>query len=223
MSKKKITFELPPVPQAYVAPAEPCLDDMTADEIAALSDDEYDRMVGLRVARNLADLVPDEGGARFLLDDFVFDDELDLQLLGEWDSRSEIEKAAAPVIERAHVADLLDEDDGGGLSEERRPIDLDVSGEAAKSILVAVWIELQGWRRPPKPEVIAKAVGLAIAATRGESGLKHPRDLAKEVGVRYQTFNRVLGIANAEIGRLGLGDGLKKTGTYNEDDGEEQA
>lgn len=230
MARKKISLVCIADPQAYVAPAEPCFDDMTGDEIDALSDNEYGRMVRLSAARNLADHGPDHvpgmGGVGSILDNFVFDDELDLLLLGddwEWNSRSETEKAAAPIIERALVDDLMDEDDGVGLSEERRPIDLDGSGEAVKTLLVAVWVELRSWRRRPKPEVIAKVVGLAIATARGERGLKHPRDLAKEVGVRYQTFNQVLGIANAEIDRLGLGDGLKKTGTYNEDDGEEQA
>jgi hypothetical protein len=111
------------------------------------------------------------------------------------------------VVEDAEPAHLLEY-----LSEESRPADIDMSGETTKILLVAVWNELRAWKKSPSPEVIAQAVGLAIARVRGEQGLKHPRDLAKEVRVRPQTFFRVLNIAEAEIARLELSGGLRESG-----------
>ena len=199
MTKKITIITVPAASQAYVMPDEPDVDELTDEELEALPEAEQEKLWQKKysiVGEDGFNTNSDRGDGD---DDGIDWDNLDL--------RTDTEKAAAPIIEAAGVADLLEH-----MTEESRPVDVDLSGETTKTLLVAVWHELRGWKKQPKPEVIAKAVGLAIAKARGEKGLKHPRDLAKEVSVRPKTFFQVLNIADAEIARLGLSNDLRENG-----------
>ncbi len=205
MPKRKIVIKVPAAPQAYVMPVPPPYDGFMEKRLSTMTEEEW-------LGMNRPTSLPVIGDGRTSRGDDVSFDDLDL--------RTDIEKATEPAIWEAIDSDFLEH-----LSELPAPVDLDnpdLSNESVQVLLIAVWSELKSWRRQPTPEVIAKAVGLAIARTRGERGIKHPRDLAKEVRVRPQTFFKVLNVATAEIERLGLREGLGNSGTYSQDVGDKE-
>lgn len=199
--KSRVTLELLSAPQAYVMPDEQDISDADYDAMPEEARAKYlTREVQAMVARFVPDYDTDPVQDAIESEEFrqLFDgmDEDDWLTLGA----SEIEKAAASVIAEAVQADFEREVSPGAVP----PVEIDSRQEALKLLLIAVWGEVSQWKRPPKPEAIAAGVGVAVAQVRGERGVKHPRDIAKEARVRAQTLHRIKNVALQEIQRLSL-------------------
>ena len=83
----------------------------------------------------------------------------------------------------------------------KRIEDLVTSGHAprnhAEQFYLAVLMDFVRVGKPPRLSALALVVGTnhALAEARGETIETHPRDLAKEIGCRYQTLLRVQRVA----------------------------
>lgn len=132
-----------------------------------------------------------------------YDTPEDWDLNYKYDATTERDAGMASLAAKAEYVDFLSNTPH---NIENNGVELDAAAfrDAIETLVIAVWGEVRQWKKQPKAEVIAKAAGLALALARGERGVKHPRDLAKEVSVKYETFLKVLSIAKAEEARLCL-------------------
>lgn len=203
-------------PRAYVMPDLP---EPTASELAQMSAREYQSYIYRK-----ADIYPPEKyplpGSEWDIDEFeaggAYDDEYDDDDTGPIDDR-----ATELYLQdwRRNVAH--DPSEGYG-------VEIEGDRDAMLQLIIAVTTSLNRLRRPPKAEAIAAGIGLAISMVRRVRGVKHPRDIAKDVGVRAQTLHQIKNLAISEIQRLSLtstlsGGGDEEPGTYNQCEEDEVA
>ncbi|HXQ72689.1 MAG TPA: hypothetical protein VN844_19485 [Pyrinomonadaceae bacterium] len=195
-------------PQAYVMPDLP---EPSASELAQMSAREYQSYVYRKM-----DIYPPEKyplpGSEWDIDEFeaggAYDDDYD-------DDTGPIDDRTAELYLRdwrRNVAHDPSEDHG---------VEIEGDRDAMLQLIIAVTTSLNRLRRPPKAEAIAAGIGLAISMVRRVRGVKHPRDIAKDVGVRAQTLHQIKNLALSEIQRLSLtsilsGGSDEKPGTYNQ-------
>jgi hypothetical protein len=207
--KAPITTVVQAQPQAYVMPDETELSDA---ELSALSEEERERYMDRFIRRAgipLHDLNSDPVQDAIESEHHRSFDEMEKDDLA-YSVATETEKAAATIILAAEYSDFVRETPHEQVA---YGVEIVASDEATKLLVIAVTVEVGRWTKPPKAEAVAHGIGLAIAKIRGEQGVKHPRDIAKEVGVRAQTLHRIKNVALQEIQRLGLKGDLIETGS----------
>lgn len=207
MERKKrlrITTAELDAPKAYVMPDEP---EVTDADIEAMTDSELETYFD-RVHRYEPKY--DTDPVQDAIESEEFHQWFDGMTEEDFDglTASAIEKAAAPLIAEAIRADFIRETP---FDSAPYGMEIDSDQEAMKLLMLAVTVEVNRWKKPPKAEVTAAGIGLALAYIRKERGIKHTRDIAKEVGVRPQTLFQVRKLTLMEIQRLNFASDLRKT------------
>lgn len=211
-SKPRATIELPASPQAYVMPDEP---EPTKAELDQMSDDQYRSYVYRKEGIYPPDKYP-LPGSEWDTDEFTvgaqsYNDDGDNK---DFDSGPIDDRVTAMYLQDWRRNVSHDPSEGYG-------VEVTSDRDALMQLMIAVTTELNRRRKPPKAKATATGIGLAISMIRHEKGVKHPRDLAKEIGVRAQTLHQIKNLALQQIQRLNLlsalvGAGPEDPGTYNQ-------
>lgn len=195
MKKRRVVITSSMAPAAFVAPVR---HEPTDAEFDAMTETELDEYCKRHAPVGKDGMADGWGGPPW---DNGGDDGDALDEDWAWSLATDAEKAAAPSIDAAIDADFQDTVPHGDAVE---GVTFDDRADSAEQLTLAVAVRVNRWKKPPKPEVIVAAVGLALAYYQGIKGVKHPRDIAKQVRVRPQTLFKVRKIALELIHESGL-------------------